>query len=75
MLGPTLGLMLGLQNRPNIIKTLVFSALYPACEGYYLYGKNTAEPELATADTATRQLFLFTATAVSFMGIANTALY
>ena len=30
---------------------------------------------LIATDTATRQLFLFTATAVSFMGIANTALY
>jgi len=45
MLGPTLGL----QNRPNIIKILVFSALHPACEECYLYSKNTAEPALATA--------------------------
>ena len=49
MLGPTLGLMLGLQNRPNMIKILVFSALYLVCEGCYLYSKNTAEPALATA--------------------------
>ena len=49
MLGPTLGLMLGLQNRPNIIKILVFSALYLVCEECYLYSKNTAEPALATA--------------------------
>ncbi len=49
MLGPTLGLMLGLQNRPNIIKMLVFSVLHPACEECYLYSKNTAEPALATA--------------------------
>ena len=40
-----------------------------------LLAGNTADTDVATADTATRQLFLFTATAVSFMGIANTALY
>jgi hypothetical protein len=57
MLGPTLGLMLGLQNRPNIIKTLVFSALYPVREGYYLYSKNTAEPALATAILRAYQLY------------------
>ena len=57
MLGPTLGLMLGLQNRPNIIKMLVFSALYPVREGCYLYGKNTAEPALATAILRAYQLY------------------
>jgi hypothetical protein len=57
MLGPTLGLMLGLQNRPNIIKILVFSALHPACEECYLYSKNTAEPALATAILRAYQLY------------------